>query len=164
MKAQNERILTAYFSWGGNTRAVAEHIHKAVGGGLFEIKTAAPYPKEYRPTTEAAKREQQANARPELTGRVQDMASFDIIFLGYPNWWSSVPMALFTFLECYDLSGKTIIPFCTHGGGGIGRSVKDIKKLCPGATVREELVIGGGSAGRAADEVSAWLRRLGMLN
>jgi len=75
------------------------------------------------------------NARPELTNTVENMESYDVIYLGYPNWWGTMPMAVFTFLESYDFSGKTIIPFCTHEGSGIGNSERDIKKLCPKAKV-----------------------------
>jgi flavodoxin len=156
------KILVAYFSWGGNTRIIANQIHQSVGGDIFEIKTVTPYPKDYSPTTEVAKREQQANARPVLSAQVNNMDSYDIIFLGYPNWWGTIPMAMFTFLEQYDFSGKTIIPFCTHEGSALGRSVSDITKLSPRATVLEGLAIRGGRVNRGStqDEVNEWLRRL----
>jgi flavodoxin len=158
----NRKILVAYFSWGGNTRTVAGYIQQATDGDLFEIKTVAAYPTEYRPTTEVAKREQETNARPPLSTRVNNMDSYDVIFIGYPIWWGTIPMALFTFLESYNLQGKTVIPFCTHGGSALGRSVQDIENLCPNATIREGLAIRGGSAGSAQNDVSNWLRRLGM--
>lgn len=164
MHAQPEksRILVAYFSWGGNTREIADQIHRQVGGDLFEIKTVKAYPKEYRPTTEVAKEEQQADARPELAAKVADMDSYDIVFLGYPNWWGTIPMALFTFLESYDFSGKTILPFCTHEGSALGRSMNDIRKLCPKATIRDGLAIRGSRVNRAQGDVIAWLRKNGM--
>jgi flavodoxin len=156
------KILVAYFSWNGNTRVIANQIHQSVGGDIFEIKTVNPYPKEYRPTTEVAKQEQEANARPALSTQVNGMDSYDVVFVGYPNWWGTLPMALFTFLEQYDFSGKAIIPFCTHEGSALGRSVIDIKKLCPQSTVLEGLAIRGGSvnSGSAQDTVNAWLRGL----
>jgi flavodoxin len=153
------KILIAYFSHSGNTRSVADQIHKTVGGDIFEIKTVNQYPKEYRPTTEAAKREQEANARPALATQVNNLDSYDVIFLGYPIWWGTIPMALFTFLESYNFSGKTIIPFCTHGGSGLGRSIADITRLCPQSTVREGLAIRGGSVGSAQNDITAWLRK-----
>jgi flavodoxin len=157
------KILVAYFSWGGNTRIVAEQIHKTVGGDLFEIKTVNTYPKEYRPTTEVAKQEQETNARPALATQVNNFASYDVIFVGYPIWWGTIPMALFTFFEQYDFAGKTILPFCTHGSSGLGRSVTDITKLNPKATVRDGLAIQGGSAGRAGNEITAWLKKTGVI-
>ncbi|MDR1466301.1 MAG: NAD(P)H-dependent oxidoreductase [Treponema sp.] len=166
LKAQtqtNRKILTVYFSWGGNTRTAARYVQRAVGGDMFEIKTVEAYPTEYRPATESAKREQETNARPALSTRVNNMESYDVIFIGYPIWWGTIPMALFTFLESYDFTGKTIIPFCTHGSSGLGRSVRDIEKLCPDAVIREGLAIRGAGVGNAQDEVNNWLRRLGMM-
>jgi flavodoxin len=154
------KILVAYFSWGGNTRTIAEYIHRTVGGGLFEIKTADPYPKEYGPATKVAKQEQQANARPALAAKADGMDSYDVVFLGYPNWWGTIPMALFTFLESYSFSGKTIMPFCTHGGSALGRSVGDIKKLCPHSTVHDGLAIRDGNISHAQNDINTWLGRL----
>jgi flavodoxin len=154
--------LIAYFSWGGNTRSVAEQIQRAVGGDLFEIKTVKPYPAEYRPATEVAKQEQDADARPELAARVNGVNSYGVVLLGYPNWWGTIPMPLYTFLESYDFSGKTILPFCTNGGSGLGRSVSDIQKLCPKATVGEGLAIRTEHAKSAQNDVTAWLRKQGL--
>ncbi len=154
--------LVAYFSWGGNTRAVAEQIQRAVGGDLFEIKTVKPYPAEYRPATEVAKQEQDADARPELAVRVSGVDSYGVVLLGYPNWWGTIPMPLYTFLESYDFSGKTILPFCTNGGSGLGRSVSDIQKLCPKATVGEGLAIRTEHAKSASNDITAWLRKQGL--
>jgi flavodoxin len=161
-QAGSSKILVAYFSHSGNTRMVAEQIHKTVGGDLFEIKTLNPYPTNYNAVVDAAQKEQQANARPALATQVSNLASYDVIFLGYPNWWGTLPMALFTFLESYNFSGKTIIPFCTHEGSALGRSVNDIRRLCPQSTVRDGLAIRGGNAARAGNDISAWLRRLGI--
>ncbi len=166
LNAQNKggkgRPLVAYFSWGGNTRAVAEQIQRAVGGDLFEIKTVKPYPAEYRPATEVAKQEQDADARPELAARVNGVDSYGVVLLGYPNWWGTIPMPLYTFLESYDFSGKIILPFCTNGGSGLGRSVSDIQKLCPKATVGEGLAIRTEHAKSASNDITAWLRKQGL--
>jgi flavodoxin len=129
--------LVTYFSWGGNTGEIAQQIHQRVGGDsssqceLFEIVTVNKYPTEYTPCTQVARLEQQQNARPALASEVSDMASYNTVFIGYPCWWGTMPMALFTFLEKYDFSGKTVVPFTTHEGSGLGRSIQDIKKLCP---------------------------------
>lgn len=115
----------------GNTEVAAKKIQELTGGDLFHIDTVAVYPHDYTETTEVAMTEKKTNARPDLTDVVDDMDAYDVIYLGYPNWWGTFPMAVFTFLESYDFSGKTIIPFCTHEGSGLGNSERDIKKACP---------------------------------
>ncbi len=145
----------------GNTILVADMVHKAVGGDRFPIMTVDPYPALYRETTDVAMKEQNANARPKLATRVTNMADYDVIFLGFPIWWGTLPMAIFSFLDEYDLSGKTIIPFCTHGGSQLGRSIDDIRKLEPRANVSEGLAVRAEGAARASGEVNAWLARLG---
>ncbi len=147
----------------GNTEVVAKLIQKVTGGDVFHIETVTAYPKDYTETTEVAKNELRTKARPKLTGQVEGIGTYDVIFLGYPNWWGSPPMAVFTFLESYDLSGKTIAPFCTHEGSGMGHSEKDIAKSCPKAILREGLAIRGTNVGTAESEVSSWLNKLGVL-
>ena len=170
------RILIAYFSRSGNnyvggsianlpvgnTEVVAKVIRGMTKGDQFHIEAVNAYPVDYHETTEVAQRELRANARPKLTGRLENMDSYDVIFLGYPNWWGTMPMPVFTFLETYDLSGKTIAPFCTHEGSGLGRSVSDIKKSCARSTVLEGVAIRGGDVRNAQDEISEWLRKIGM--
>ena len=148
----------------GNTIILANMIHKVVGGDKFQIVTIDPYPALYRETTDLALKEQNANARPKLANRVPNMANYDVIFLGFPIWWGTLPMALFSFLDEYDLSGKTIIPFCTHGGSQLGRSIDDIRKLEPRVVLREGLAIHGSDAAQAGDNVTKWLERLGYRN
>jgi flavodoxin len=163
VQAQNQgRILIAYYSRTGNTRIVAEYIHEAVGGDLFEIETAIAYPNDYQSTTDIALQQQRENTRPELASNVNNMNSYDIIFLGYPIWWGRMPMFFFTFLESHDLSGKTIIPFCTYGSSGVGQSAADIQRSAPGATIREAFGYRGANANNSRNDVTAWLRRLGM--
>jgi len=177
MKAFGKKCLIAYFSRKGqnyssggivdlkigNTEVVAQMIHKKIGGDLFHIETVAAYPKDYTETTEVARNELRTKARPKLKRRVENMDLYDVIFLGYPNWWGTPPMAIFTFLEGYDFSGKTIVPFCTHEGSGMGHSGKDITKSCPKAAMLEGLAIQGTSAGSAESEVSSWIDNLGIL-
>ena len=158
-----KKILVAYFSHSGNTREIATQIHEKVGGDIFEIKAVHSYPAEYNECVQVAKREQQNDERPELAAEVADMASYDVVFLGYPNWWGTMPMPCFTFLGKYDLSGKTVVPFCTHEGSRLGRSVGDITRLCPKATVLEGLAVRGSSVKSAQDDVAGWLRKLGMI-
>lgn len=157
------RTLVAYFSHSGNTRRAAEQIQQRIGGDIFEIRAVDAYPSQYGAVVDQAKREQQANLRPELTGKVQNMDSYDVIFIGYPNWWGTMPMPVFTFFEEHDFAGKTIVPFCTHEGSRMGRSVKDIATACPGATVLEGVDIRGSEVqnARVAETVLALLQSRG---
>jgi len=151
--AQGKRVLVAYFSRAdentggvgyiekGNTRILAEMVADITKGDLFEIKTVKSYPKEYRPATEVAKQEKENNERPEINGPLPDMSQYDVIFLGYPIWWSDLPMGVYTFLEKESFAGKTIIPFCTHEGSGIGNTERFIAettkaKVLPGLEMR----------------------------
>lgn len=147
----------------GNTEVIAKKIQGLTGSDLFQIETVKPYPVDYTETTEVSKVELRQSARPELTEMVPDMATYEVIYLGYPNWWGTMPMAVFTFLESYDFSGKTIIPFCTHEGSCLGSSERDIKRLCPSAKVLPGLAIIGRTVARADNEVANWLRKLGLI-
>ena len=161
--AAEGKTLVAYFSWSGNTASVAKAIAGALGAELFEIKTTKPYPEDYNATLDVAKAEQGRNTRPELSTHVGDMGQYDTIFLGYPNWWGTLPMPIFTFLEEYDFSGKRVIPFVTHGGSSFGRSLGDIRKLAPKANLEEKgLSVRGTSASGAGNQVIAWLEGLGF--
>lgn len=144
----------------GNTEVAAKIAQEITGGNIFEICTVKSYPIDYTETTEVATVEKRNNARPELSSRMNNMDQYDTVILGYPNWWGTFPMAVFTFLEEYDFSGKTILPFCTHEGSGLGSSERDIRKLCPGATVLPGLAIRGGSVGRADQLVANWLKSI----
>jgi flavodoxin len=169
MPAQN-KILVAYFSWSGNARVLAGQIAEAAGGDLFEIKTVKAYPDTYNECIAAAKEEQNNKARPALSGGVANMAQYGTVFLCYPNWWGTLPMGVFTFLEAYDFSGKRIYPLITHGGSRFGRSLEDIQKLCPGAILGEGLSVSAYDTNPKDNtrvtapnrDVSAWLRKLGM--
>jgi flavodoxin len=159
------KTLIVYFSWGGNTREMARQIRHQTGGDLFEIKTLKPYPTDYNECVDVAKKEQQVNARPALADTLKNFSTYDVVFVGYPNWWGTMPQALFTFLEAYDFSDKAaVVPFCTHGGGRWGRSTDDLKKLCPDAAVLEGLAISGNLVRRSKDDVEKWLQKIGIIN
>jgi len=143
----------------GNTEVAAKMAQELTGGDLFEIQTVKSYPVDYTETTEVATVEKRTNARPELSTHVGNMDQYDTIILGYPNWWSTFPMAVFTFLEEYDFSGKTILPFCTHEGSGLGNSVGDIKRVCPAPTVEKGLAIQGSSVKNAKETLKTWLMK-----
>jgi flavodoxin len=146
----------------GNTEVAANMIRKLTGGDAFRIHAVKDYPADYNEITTVAKQELRQNARPVLSGHVDNMDEYSVIFLGYPNWWGTMPMAVLTFLEEYDFSGKTIRPFCTHEGSGLGRSESDIKKICPHATVLTGLSIKGRSVHSAENDISAWLNKSGV--
>lgn len=142
----------------GNTAYVAEFIQRAVGGELFEIDTLKPYSSDYNTCTEEAQAELQANARPKLKEYLDDLEGYDTVFVGYPNWWGTCPMAVFTFLEHYDLTGKRIIPFCTNEGSGMGNSELDLRRICIGAKVEKGLAITGSKATTSEKNVTNWAK------
>ena len=143
----------------GNTERVAEFIQNAVGGDLFEVETVQPYSESYMTCIEEAKQELRENARPEIKAFPDSLEDYNTIFVGYPNWWGTMPMCMFTLLEKYDLTGKTIIPFCTNEGSGMGSSERDLKKLCKGANVKTGLSIHGAEAESSESKVAAWAKK-----
>ncbi|HVN65744.1 MAG TPA: flavodoxin [Methanomicrobiales archaeon] len=160
---KNVSALTAYFSHSGNTRVIAHQIHENTGGDIFEIVPVDPYPREYDTVVEQARKELDKDEKPRLKTKVGNMGSYNVVFVGYPNWWGTIPRPVATFLSEYDFSGKTIAPFCTHEGSRLGRSVTDIKELCPQSTILEGLAVRGSDVRNAKDEVAGWLREIGMM-
>lgn len=160
LTSTEKKILVAYFSHSGNTREIARQIHERVGGDLFEVATVDAYPADYEAVVAQARREQSAGHRPTLRTGVKEIGRYDIVFVGYPNWCGTVPAPIVAFLTDHDLSGKTVIPFCTHEGSGLGRSEKDIARLCPRSAFLRGLAARGSNVKRAQSEVSAWLRGL----
>lgn len=159
-KTMNDsKVLIAYYSYSGNTKDVAEAIQKDIGGDLFEIKTEGTYPEEYRPMTEQAKKEIQDGYRPALTTKVADIAQYDTIFIGSPNWWGTITPQVSSFIDSYDLSGKKVIPFITHGGGGVQNTIKDMTAQCKGCNVQQDGWVGYGSRTLG---ISGWLEDLGL--
>lgn len=185
---QERKILIAYFTWAENTvvedpsavdvdattsasvlapghvAQMAAWIQAETGGDLFSIVTADPYSSDYDECLDRAADEKAANARPALTGTVANMADYDVIFLGYPDWWATCPMAVFTFLDSYDFSGKTVIPFCAHGTSGLAASVRDIRVAVPDATVLDAVGVQRPGMDTPLDAarstVQSWLDRL----
>lgn len=183
--AENGRILTAYFSWAdnaviedeaevdavsspsvlspGHVQMLAGWIQEQAGGDLFSIKVAEPYPSDWDDCLDRANEERAENARPELTERVENIDDYDVVFLGYPNWWYGAPMALLSFIEENDLSGKQIYLFCSHGTGGLAGSVEDIEAVLPGNVSLSDDVfdVYEEDAADAKEEVQDWLTGLG---
>ena len=141
----------------GNTETVAEMIAEAVGADLFEVERTEPYPENYDACTREAQLEAHEKARPALVKYLDSIDAYDTIFVGYPNWWGTMPMPVFAFLERYDFTGKRVAPFCTHEGSGMGASEKDIARLCAGAKVEKGLPIHGGSVASAEPLIRSWL-------
>ena len=155
-------VLIVYFSQTGNTETVANIIHDNVGGDIVKLETTNAYPSNYDELVDYAQQEQQDDARPELSTVIENIEQYDTIFLGYPNWWGDMPMALYTFLDTYDLSGKTIAPFITHGGSGLSGTPENIQEEELNATVTEGLAIDGDEASDSSEDVVEWLNSLGF--
>jgi flavodoxin len=157
------KILVAYYSWGGNTRVVARQIQSLTGGDIFEIRPVKPYPENYSVCVKQARKEIDDGYKPGLSGKVENLSQYDIIFIGSPNWWSTIAPPVATFLTSYDFSGKTVIPFCTHGGGRQANVFKDITRLCPNSTMGNGFVVSGNLARRANPDVKEWLQELKII-
>lgn len=176
--ANESRALVAYFSLAGeqynvgvieegNTSIIAHMIAEQIGADLFEIEAAVPYPETHSELLDVSRQEMADHARPEIVGTVDNMADYDTVFIGYPNWWGDMPMIVYTFLETYDLNGKTIVPFCTHGGSGLSGTERTIAELYPDAAMIDGFAISGETAQNnrenAQQEVTDWLRHGGLI-
>ena len=156
------KVLIIYYSRTGNTREIANQIHKSVDGDIFEIHTVKRYPDDYEELKKVAKEELATEYKPALKITIENIRAYDVIFIGYPIWWGTFPAPVRTFLAENDLSKKTVAPFCTHLGSRLGRSVSDISTLCQKSTMQDGLAVWGKDAKDAQKEVSDWLHRLGM--
>lgn len=156
------KSLVVYFSWSGNTENVAKSIQSQTDSDVFEIVPATPYSDDYDTVLDLAQEEQRNNARPAISGSIEDIEQYDVVYVGYPNWWGDMPMILYTFFDTYDLSGKTVALFCTSGGSGLSGTVNEVKSLEPNAAVTQGLHIGGGSSSSPDNAVSEWLDEIGL--
>lgn len=145
----------------GDVVQLTDTIHAIVGGDLHQIITVDPYPKEYRETTDLAATQQDNNSRPPLATMIENKDDYNTIFLGYPNWWGTLPMPVMHFLESYDFTGKTIIPYCSHEGSGLGRSITDLTVLCPDSVILDGLAVRGRDTANAQTQVDDWLASAG---
>lgn len=157
-----KNILVAYFSHSGNTREIANQIHKSVGCDIFEIQSVKPYPQDYDAVVKQARKELDSGYKPALKTKIKNIKSYDLIFIGYPIWWGTIPAPVRAFLSEYDFSGKTIVPFCTHEGSGTGRSATDISKFCPKSTVLDGVAIRARDVKTAQNKVSEWLQKINL--
>ena len=160
----HQEALVVYFSWSGNTESVAQSIQEQTGADLFEIIPEQPYTDNYDALLDIAQEEQSQDARPLIANPIENIDNYDVIYVGYPNWWGDMPMIMYTFFDTYDLSQKTIAPFCTSGGSGLSDTVNAIKELEPDAIVTEGLHIGSSQASNPHESVQDWLNSIGGLN
>ncbi|WP_077532974.1 flavodoxin [Massiliimalia massiliensis] len=158
----DSKSLVVYFSWSGNTENVAKSIQSQTDSDIFEIVPSTPYSDDYDTVLDLAQEEQRSNARPAISGSIESIEQYDVIYVGFPNWWGDMPMILYTFFDTYDLSGKTVALFCTSGGSGLSNTVNEVKGLEPNATVTDGLHIGSSSASNPDDAVSEWLNNIGL--
>ena len=156
-------ILIAYFSWSGHTKQLAEEIQNLTGGDIFEVIPETPYTDDINELSGIASREQRDNARPQLAAHIDDISKYDTVFVGYPNWWNNMPMPVFTFLEEYDLSGKTVIPFTSYGNGVWGKSVNSLKETLPNSTIKDGLAVQENNFNSMPQEVREWLLKLEII-
>ena len=147
----------------GNTEIVCDLMKDLIPADRFKIEMKTPYSPVYMTCIDEAKRDLRAKAQPELVSLPESLDDYDTIVLAYPNYWGTMPMAVFTFLEHFDFTGKTILPLCTNEGSGMGGSERDLKRVCPGATVKAGLSITGSSAASSAGSVKRWLSANGLL-
>ena len=141
----------------GNTEVIAEYIQEFTSAVLFKVEPAVEYPADYMECIDVAKKELQKDARPEIKETLDDISSYDTIYIGFPNWWGTLPMPMFTQLEQLDFTGKTVKPFVTHEGSGFGSSKRDLAKLCEGADIKNGLSIPGVNVYDAKNTVKNWI-------
>ena len=147
----------------GNTEIVANIMKELIPADTFKIEMKDPYSPVYMTCIEEAKADLRAGVRPELVSMPESIDEYDTVVLAYPNYWGTMPMAVFTFLERFDFSGKTILPLCTNEGSGMGSSERDIKKTCPGAEVKRGLAITGSAAAGSKSSVERWFKANGLM-
>ena len=141
----------------GNTEVIAEYIEELDSADLFKVEPAVEYPEDYMKCIDVAKKEQKENARPEIKEALDSIDQYETIYIGFPNWWGTLPMPMFTQLEKLDFTGKVVKPFVTHEGSGFGSSLKDLKKLCDGAEIKNGLSIPGANVYDVKDTVKVWI-------
>lgn len=159
----DKKVLVVYFSHTGNTRTIAGYIHETVKSDLVEIKTVDTYTDDYDTLLEQTRKEVASEYCPPLTTKIEDIASYDVVFVGYPIWVETAAPPIRTFLTIHDLTGKTVVPFCTSGTSSAEASYRLVRSLCPQSTVLEGIQIRRGTYDTAYDRVMAWLQKLGIV-
>lgn len=167
-ETQNEEVsadgennsIVVYFSWSGNTEAIAEEIQNQTGSDIFELTPVTPYSSDYDTVLDEAQAEQRENARPEIAGTIENFEQYDVVYLGYPNWWGDMPMIVYSLLDDYDFAGKTIVPFVSSGGSGFSDSLTTIAEMESEAVLTDGLSLGSSESEDPAGAVEEWLSSL----
>ncbi|MDE7150018.1 MAG: NAD(P)H-dependent oxidoreductase [Bacteroidales bacterium] len=158
-----KKMLVVYYSWGGNTRVIAEQIKALTGADIFEIEAREAYSSDYRTVVDQAKAEIQKGEVHAIKAMPANLADYDVVFVGTPNWWSTMAPTVAAFLKEGDLAGKTVVPFVTHGGGGMARCEADIVKMCEGAQTLKGFAVNGDAVESAGPGVRKWLQSIGII-
>ena len=161
-EVSESKMLIVFYSHTGNAKFVSEHIQALTGADVFELTLVDPYPEDVNATIERANKERESGVLPSLVGKIENFADYDIIFLGSPNWFGTLSLPVMSFLNSYDLSGKTIVPFITFGGGGLMNTIIDLKALVPNATILEEFSASRDDVKNSQAEITQWLERIGL--
>ncbi|MEM1509330.1 MAG: flavodoxin [Thermofilaceae archaeon] len=157
-----KRVLIAYYSWSGNTRRLAQVIHKFIGGALYEIEPVTPYPSSFGETVAQAREEISRSYKPPLKTRLNTVEPYKVIFVGSPNWCGTIAPPVASFLSMYDFSERVIAPFFTHGRGGLQNMLTAVKELCPRSTMLEPFAVYGENVNSAENRVLEWLKRINI--
>ena len=157
-----KKAVVVYFSYTGNTRLLAETIQQLTAADIFELQPLVPYSKDYKTVEQQGKQEVETGYKPELKAQVPNLADYDVIFVGTPIWWYTLSPVAASFLSAPELAGKTIVPFCTHGGYGAGHSLEDMRKIAAKSTVLDELVLAGSDKQYSRESITAWLAKAGF--
>ena len=158
----DSKSLVVYFSWSGNTETIAKEIASQTGSDIFQITPVNSYSTDYDTVVDFAKQEQRDNARPEIAGTIGNFSEYDVIYMGFPNWWGDMPMIMYTFLDTYDLSGKTLAPFVSSGGSGFSNTISSMKEAEPNATITEGLSLSSSASKNPSGAVTDWLAEIGL--
>ena len=163
LNAQTSKTLVVYFSWSGNTRVAAEYAKRILNADIFEIVPVEAYPNQHSDASRQAREELNNNYIPAIRNQLNNLSSYDTIILCYPNWWHTIPQIVKGFLQNNNFSSKTIAPLCTHAGARMGRSVEDIRAVCPNSAITEGLDIRGAAVRSSENDIRNWLKKIGLL-
>lgn len=157
-----KKMLVVWYSWSGNTETIGKHIQQTTGADVFVIEAEKPYSSDYNTCLDEAKKDINAGRRPAIKGNVPNIADYDVVFVGTPNWWSTMAPPVATFMSEHNLAGKTIAPFVTHGGGREAACFRDMQKLAAQATFVKGYVVSGARVSSAKSDVEKWLKEIGV--
>ncbi len=156
------KTLIVYFSYTGHTRTLAQHIHELIGGDIVELQVRTPYPDDYQTVVAQGKREVEEGVKPELTTKIDNFEQYDTVLIGTPIWWYHMSPAVASFMSQHDFSGKTVVPFCTHGGYE-GTCIQDMMNAAPGAVIGPSFSVNGNEVNESGTRIRTWLQKADLL-